>query len=134
MIGGGHLRQGISDSLPYDNHTFDIVVLGFCLYQVPRLYLSDSLHEADRVLKDGGFLAITDFDTPISFVRENIHNPDMPVYKCDYSKYYTNNGYTLIEKHSYDSMGQGVFNLDIQERESTQILYKEKVGDVYIVG
>lgn len=34
-----NLIQGTSDFLPYDDNSFDIVVLGFCLFWVDRKYL-----------------------------------------------------------------------------------------------
>ena len=55
----------------------------------------------------------------------------MPVYKEDYAKRFFPLGYTIAEKVSY-SHGGDCFNPDIQERLSTQFLYKEKAGNLYI--
>jgi adenylyltransferase/sulfurtransferase len=40
----------------------DLVLFGFCLYLVDRKLISRVVAEADRVLKDTGFLGIVDFD------------------------------------------------------------------------
>ena len=75
-------------------------------------------------------MVITDFDTPIRFQRENSHNESMPVFKEDYSRRFVDFGYSLIDKKTY-SHESTVFPKDVQERISTQILYKEKVNDIY---
>lgn len=130
---GVHLTHGFSDELPFEDETFDMLYLGFCLYQVERKYLFKSLMEADRVLKPGGFCVITDFDTPIQFRRDNIHNPLVDTYKTDYAKSLIPYGYTLVEKKMYSHRGDA-FDSEIQERISTQIFYKEKTEDYYIKG
>ncbi len=127
-----HLEQGISNSLPYETHAFDVVTIGFLLYVTPRAILADSIKEANRVLRPGGFLVITDFDTPVNFIRTNKHNPQMPVYKENYAERFLNMGYSLIEKHSY-SHGGTIFNPIVQERVSTQIMYKEYDENIYTV-
>lgn len=126
-----HLAQGISNKLPNDNQEFDIVMIGFLMYVTPREIITDTVLEVNRVLKEGGFLILTDFDTPISCKRKNKHNISMPVYKEDYARRFFPFGYTLAEKVSYSHDG-GCFNPDIQERISTQFLYKEVVENLYI--
>ena len=128
-----HLIQGFSDELPYEDESFDMLYLGFCLYQVERKYLFKSLMEADRVLKPGGFCIITDFDTPIQFRRDNVHNSLVYTYKTDYAEFLIPYGYTLVEKKMYSHRGDA-FDSEIQERISTQIFYKEKTEDYYIKG
>lgn len=92
------LVQGTSDEFPYKNEKFDIVILGFCLFWVDRKYLLRSVSEADRVLKERGYLVIVDFDTSIPYKRENIHNQDMRTYKMQYSKLFlANPQYFLCE-------------------------------------
>ena len=90
-----------------------------------------SIFEIDRVLKYCGFVAITDFDTPFKMMRNNVHNSELPVFKGDYSDLFIKNGYSLIEKRTY-SHDNNFFTPDIQERVSTQILYKERIEDTYI--
>ena len=125
------LRQGFSDELPYPDDFFDMVYLGFCLYQVDRDKLLKTMSECDRVLKRGGYCVITDFDTPIPYLRQNIHNIEMLTYKTDYSKMLSPYGYTLIHKIMYSHSTEG-FKEEIQERVSTQIFFKEDIIAQYI--
>ncbi len=126
-----HLSCSCSNSLPFGEDEFDIVMVGFCLYVTPREWIQDSVTEINRVLKRGGFLVITDFDTPLWYKRVNRHNDKMPVFKENYAKRFIDIGYTLVEKVSY-SHEHNTFARDIQERVSTQVLYKELEEDLYI--
>lgn len=76
---------------------------------------------------------ITDFDTPLRFVRKNKHNDSILTYKTDYSGYILPYGYTLIEKRMYSHEGER-FVPEVQERVSTQIFYKEPVENLYVKG
>lgn len=127
------LRQGFADEIPFQDEAFDAVYLGFCLYQVHRSLLFRTFSESDRVLKYGGYCVITDFDTPIHFLRNNVHNAEVFIYKTDYAQYLLPYGYTLIYKKMYTHQSLG-FCPDMQERISTQIFYKERLKDQYIKG
>ena len=126
-----HLAQGISNRLPYNDSEFDVVMVGFLMYVTPREMISDTVLEVNRVLKAGGFPILTDFDTPINYKRSNKHNSGMPVYKEDYAKRFLPMGYSIIEKNSYSHSGD-CFNPDVQERVSTQVLYKEEFENLYL--
>lgn len=56
-----HLVRGTADRLPYPDRRFDLVIFGFCLYLIDREDLFRVAAEADRVLAEGGCLAIYDF-------------------------------------------------------------------------
>lgn len=124
------LSQGFMDSLPYEDGEFDMVCLGFCMYQADRDVLFRTLAETDRVLKRGGYCVITDFDTPMPYLRENIHNDKISTYKTDYSRHLTPYGYTLVFKKTY-THHTGGFDPEVQERLSTQIFYKERIENLY---
>lgn len=127
------LIKGTSDQLPYADESADIVLFGFSLFWVGRKYLFRSISEADRILKEGGYLLITDFDTTIPFKRHNSHNKDAWTYKMNYSNIFLSNPqYYLIEKKSY-SHSNNFFDKDIQERVSAQVLYKDYEENVYIL-
>ena len=126
------LLKGTSDSLPYEDESIDVVMFGFSLFWVGRKYLFKSISEADRILKNGGFLFITDFDTKNPYKRINIHNKDAYTYKMNYANLFLSNPqYYLIEKKSY-SHNDSTFDFEIQERVSAQILYKDFEDNVYI--
>ena len=127
------LIKGTADDLPYDDESVDVVLFGFSLFWVGRKYLFRSISEADRILKPGGYLLITDFDTSIPYKRFNSNNKDAWTYKMHYSKLFLSNPqYYLIEKKSY-SHSNNFFDEDIQERVSAQILYKDYEDNVYIL-
>ena len=125
------IRQGFADEIPFRDEAFDAVYLGFCLYQVHRSLLFRTLSESDRVLKYGGYCVITDFDTPIKFFRNNVHNDQILTYKTDYAQHLLSYGYTLVYKKMYTHQSLE-FCPDMQERVSTQIFYKERLEDQYI--
>lgn len=129
-----HLQIGTSDNIPFADTFFDYVLIGFSWFWVERKLLMKSLAEADRVLKEGGFLVIWDFDTKLPYIRVNKHNENVPTYKMDIVSLLLHNPqYVLAEKRSFSHAGIG-FHQDIQERCSCNIFYKEKIKSAYIKG
>lgn len=128
------LIQGTSDILEFEDESFDIILIGFCLFWVDRKYLFKTIAEIDRVLKTGGYIALEDFDTNVPYIRENKHNADVYTYKQNYSNLFlANPQYYLVKKESYSHEGME-FHKSIQERISTCILYKEEVENAYQKG
>jgi SAM-dependent methyltransferase len=122
------LSCGTSDRLPFEAASFDLVIFGFSLYLFDRANLMTALAEADRVLRAGGFLAITDFDPGTNQKRPYIHRAGVFTYKQDYAKTYVESGmYYLISKRSF-SHRRPFFDVEPSERVSVSILYKEKDG------
>lgn len=119
------LLVGTGDKLPVATAEFDLVYFAFCLYLFDRDFLFQSLAEADRALKPGGFLAITDFDPGLQHKRIYSHCDGVYSYKQDYSSFYSQSGlYYLAGKHCH-SHQSGHFDESPHERVSTSILYKE---------
>jgi ubiquinone/menaquinone biosynthesis C-methylase UbiE len=110
------LRTGSADELPYADASFDVVWFGFCLYLVDRTLLQRVVAEADRVLRDGGLLAIVDFDPDAPCSRPYHHRPGLRSYKMDYSRLFlANPAYALVEKYA-TSHTTGRWENDPQER------------------
>lgn len=127
------LFRGTADELPFEDTSFDIVMLGFCMYNFDRKYIYKVIGELDRVLKVNGLVAVWDFDTKIPFRRENIHSKYLPTYKFDVSHLFCGNPqYTLIEKRSFSHAGES-FCDDMQERCALHVFYKEKIEEGYIL-
>lgn len=121
------LLVGTGDKLPSRcaDASFDLVYFAFCLYLFDRSTLIQSLSEADRVLKPGGFLVITDFDPGSHYKRPYNHFQGIFSYKQDYASFYTQSGlYYLMGKHSFSHRAPSFDELS-DERISTSILYKE---------
>ncbi len=127
-----HLVCGTSDELPYKDSLFDVVVLGCCMFWVDRKYLMKTVSEVDRVLKDGGYLAIIDFDTSVPYKRDNIHNHDAWTYKMQYINLFLSNPqYYMVDRKCFSRSGQ-MFCKEVQERISFNVLYKDNVDNSYI--
>lgn len=83
------------------SEAFDIVLFGFCLCWCDRSSLLPSIAEADRLLKDGGFMAIMDFDPPGPVKRSYHHLDGLWTYKMDYAALFlASPAYSLVEKHT----------------------------------
>lgn len=82
---GIHAQQGVADALPYGSRSFDIVILGFCLYLCDRDDLFKIAYEVDRVLGASGWILIIDFFSPCPGERPYVHRPGILSYKMDYS-------------------------------------------------
>lgn len=129
-----NLVQGSAENLPYNDEKFYIVIMGFCMYEIERRYLMRVVSEADRVLKEGGYLMLVDFDTYSPYKRRNIHNSEMWTYKMQYINLFLSNPqYCLVYKKSFSDNGMW-FCKEIQERISFNVLYKDVVNNIYING
>jgi ubiquinone/menaquinone biosynthesis C-methylase UbiE len=84
-----NVQQGTADALPFDSHSFDIVIFGFCLYLCDREDLFRIASEADRVLRSPGWLMILDFFSPTPRARTYHHRPGVQTYKMDYRTLFT---------------------------------------------
>lgn len=121
------LIQGTADELNFENHKFDVVFFGFCLYLIDRELIRRVIFEANRVLRSGGFLVITDFDPMRPLKVPYHHKSGLFSYKENYAKWFLDsNQYYLVAKESY-SHQIDFFTMEDYERVSTQILYKELV-------
>ena len=119
------LLEADANSLPFESQKFDAVYLGFFLYLIDRNNYLRVLSEADRVLNDGGYLGILDFDVPNYYSNTYAPNPELKSFKMDNSKVFTSSGlYTLVEKSSFQHSSHN-FASNLDERISLQILRKE---------
>lgn len=120
-----NLQVATASRLPFKDTAFDLVYFGFCLYLVDRSEVLQAVAEADRVLKNGGFLAILDFDPTHRHKRSYIHQPGLFSYKTAHQDFFTTGGhYYLVAKESF-SHATPYFSKDSDERVSMCILYKE---------
>lgn len=119
-----NLSIGTSDKLDYPNEYFDFVFFGWCLYLVDRELLVKTVSEADRVLKDGGYLGITDFNTEIPKKRKYKHLDGVFSYKYDYSKMFLGfPQYFVVEKK--------LFNYKEKEKTTSTIVMNKSNREAY---
>lgn len=120
-----HLQQGTADQLPFDNASFGMVILGFCLFLCDRQDLFKIAYEVDRVLTEGGFLVLYDFEARFPFKNTYKHAPGLWSYKMDNrSMFLWNPLYSLMEMHSFSHSGT-TFHPNPDERVSVSILHKK---------
>lgn len=129
----GEFHLGTADKLPFDNESFDLIFFSFCLYVIDRPLLAKVVSEADRVLKNKGFLAILDFEPPFPSQRPYAHVPGLISYKMDYGKIFLSfphyvPAFKRVFSHRSDAL---LFEAAPQERTSLQILFKDHASSYH---
>lgn len=100
-----NLSVGTADHTGVDGQ-FDLVLLGFCMYLCDRSLLFKAVAEVDRLVSDGGVLAIIDFDPPYPQKRRYHHLDGLWSYKMDYpGLFLASPSYAIIEKRGTDRSG-----------------------------
>ena len=121
------LVRGTADNIPYENNRFDLVIFGFCLYLCDRKDLFKIAYEVDRVLADGGKLAILDFSPSFPYRNPYSHYPGIFSYKMAYAGLFTwNPAYFPIYQHVFASPPENMEKVD--ERMSVVVLSKQMEG------
>ena len=82
---GVDLLQATAECLPFASRSFDVVVLGFCLYLCDRDDLFQIAAETDRVLAERGSVVVFDFYAGSPRRTPYAHAPGQYSYKMDYS-------------------------------------------------
>jgi SAM-dependent methyltransferase len=126
------LRIGTADDLPFPDQSFDTIVLGFCLYLCDPALLPRIVYETDRTLRDGGTLAIVDFDPPSPRRREYRHQPGLWSHKMDYAApFLAYPAYSLAEVASA-SHSAPEWSPDESERVALKVL-KKTIGGGFVL-
>ena len=121
-------RQATADALPWDDHSIDILIYGFCLYLCDRTDLFRIAAEGDRVLKNGGLLAILDFHPPLPYRNAYSHQPVVLNYKMDNARLLSwNPAYVeisrgILDHHTRAASAESPFAPD--ERIAVSVLKK----------
>ncbi len=84
-----NLSRGTADNLVFPTGRFDLVIFGFCLYLCDPADYFRIAQEADRVLRDKGFLIIKDFTSPVPLKGAYRHLPGIFSRKLDWAKMFT---------------------------------------------
>jgi ubiquinone/menaquinone biosynthesis C-methylase UbiE len=118
---------GTADSLLLQTDSCDLVYVGFCLYLVSEEKISLAIEEILRIVKPGGFIAVTDFDYGEYIEVPYSHDNRVTTFKRDYHKLILQKtkGAHLVSKTSFSHFAN-IFNPIRNERISTCIFYKEK--------
>jgi len=82
-----------------DHSPFDVVVIGFMLYLLPRPLLFRTAALVDQLVATGGHLVVYDFLSEAPTRHHNRHTEDLEVFKMDYSRAWTwHPQYTLVKR------------------------------------
>ena len=113
---------GTADHLPYQSESFDIVILGFCLYLCDRSDLFLIASEVNRVLKKASWLAMIDFWSPYPYSNPYHHLPGVHSYKMNYLTLFTwHPSYSLYD-HKVREHSSGQYTDQIDDYVSSSIL------------
>ena len=117
-------QQGTAEQLPFAAGEFDLVMFGFCLYLCDREDLFRIASEADRVLKNPGWLLILDFYSPAPSKREYHHRSGLFSYKMDYRTLFTWHPAYTNYSHKVGHHSQDGYTDDPTEWVATSVLRK----------
>ncbi len=93
------LHVGTADDLPFESNKFDLVIFGCCLCLVDPALHFRCVAEADRVLADGGYVAVFDFLSNSPYANEWHHAPNLRCHKMEFSRYFSANpAYILVHR------------------------------------
>lgn len=110
------LRVGEAAHLGYADDSFDLVIIGFCLYLVDREDLFKVVAETDRVLRDKGALIIHDFTADEPHSVKYAHDPRLKTFKMNHwNLWKANPAYTLESFKLLDGEGIVTLRKDIQK-------------------
>lgn len=83
------LKIGTSDMLEKIESFFNIIILGFFVYLLPREKLFKLAYEVDRHLEEGVYVVGLDFNTKFPIMNRYAHLKDIYSFKFDLAKMFT---------------------------------------------
>jgi ubiquinone/menaquinone biosynthesis C-methylase UbiE len=121
---GIHLSVGTADRLEFEDEFFDVVIFGFCLYLCdPKDHFLIAT-EANRVVKDGGFLVISDFLSKQAYRNPYSHKPGIFSYKMEFAGMFLwHPSYRLMSRTYYEHTEQ--LGLQADDALSIDIMRKD---------
>lgn len=125
------LSQGTADSLPWPDNSVDVLIYGFCLYLCDRADLFRIAAEGDRVLSEGGIIAILDFKPPFPYKNRYMHREGVFSYKLDYSSLWAwNPSFVRLREEVCDhaATGTGLKQSVIRPDDRIAVSILQKLG------
>lgn len=118
------LEQGTADELGFPDNYFDLVIFGFCLYLCDPIDHFRIASQADRVLRDGGFLIIKDFISTVPYRSAYSHKVGVYSYKMEWADMFAwNPTYQLLSRHYFEHVRPYAFKRN--ERASIDLIRKD---------
>ncbi|MDD5431148.1 MAG: class I SAM-dependent methyltransferase [Candidatus Pacebacteria bacterium] len=123
-------RRGMAEKLPIkENEKFDMVVINYVFHWVDRNNIFKAFAEADRVLKNGGYLLFTDFypDRPMRVPYHHLRGKNVFTYKMDYTSVFTLTGFYKLLKQVFYHHSYTLAKMKIkpEDRGVTSLLKKD---------
>jgi ubiquinone/menaquinone biosynthesis C-methylase UbiE len=122
---GINVTQGTADKLNFESNKFDFVVFGFCLYLCDRDDLFLIASEADRVLKNEGWVLIHDFFSKMPQQRDYHHLSGIHSFKMDYRKLFDWHPSYTCYSQNINHHGDISFTDDPNQWVATSVLRKK---------
>ena len=114
---------GTADILPFKDNQFDLVIFGFCAYLIDPESHFRAFAEADRVLKNNGFLVIFDFLPPKAYSNEYSHLAGLRANKMQFSSvFFAHPFYNLIHRQLVKKSDEFLIG---DNREAIDVLIKD---------
>ena len=111
---------------------FDVIVLGFFLYILPRQLLFQLASAVDQLLEDGGHIVLYDFISVNPRTIPYKHSPGLQTFKMDYACAWTwNPQYVLLNRLVIDHGGNGQLPLDQDSWVTIDTIRKLQPGEAY---
>lgn len=124
---GVHAIQGTADELPFEDHKFDFVIFGFCLYLCDRDDLFRIAEEAHRVLKPEAWLLIHDFFSKTPYSRKYHHREEVKSYKMDYRSLFSWHPSYECFSHDITHHGTDGYTDDTNEWVALSVMRKKNL-------
>ncbi|HJW40256.1 MAG TPA: class I SAM-dependent methyltransferase [Rhizomicrobium sp.] len=117
-------RQSTADDLPFKDASFDLVILGFCLYLTDPADHFRAAWQTDRVTRSPGFVVVRDFLPPSPYRNSYAHKPGLFSHKMNFSGMLTwHPAYALLSRTYREHSSP--YGYDADERVITDILRKD---------
>jgi SAM-dependent methyltransferase len=100
---GLELYIGTGDQLPFEAKSFDLIIFGFCLYVCSPEDLFRVAEEANRVMKNEGYIVIYDFCTRNAYSKSYKHHAEVASNKMFFPNMFLwHPWFTLISHRVFD--------------------------------
>jgi len=117
--------QGTADQLLFEDQSIDLLIFGFCLYLCDRDDLFTIAKEADRVLRNPGWVLIQDFYSPVPRQREYSHRSGILTHKMDFRQLFLwHPAYTCFS-HEVRDHADGAFTAEREDWTAISLLRKD---------
>ena len=84
-----HFKKGYAHELPFEDGSFDFIIINMVLQWIPRQFLFRTVAEIDRVLSSDGLIFIQEFSPDVPKYSHSAHNSDIFIFKESYSNVFT---------------------------------------------